>query len=79
MLADNVNKIYLISPPQIELNDFAKKLDHLLQDSIIGAFQLRLKNVNYQEIIRATKILLPICKAHNIPYFIKNYTEFCRL
>jgi thiamine-phosphate pyrophosphorylase len=78
MFSNNVNKIYLISPANIELNDFAKKLDNLLQDEIIGAFQLRLKNTSYLEVVHATKTLLPICKAHNVPYLINDFYQIAR-
>ena len=73
-----MSKIYLISPAKIELANFAKKLDILLKNNSLGAFQLRLKDCNNKEIEQATKTLLPICKNHQVPFFINDFYQIAR-
>ena len=71
-------KIYLISPPKIDLDEFSNDLQQVVQDSKIGAFQLRLKDADISEVKRAVKSLLPICHDHGVPFFINDYYELAR-
>ena len=73
-----MSKIYLISPPQFELADFSQQLQEVIADPNIGAFQLRLKDVALPYIIKATKLLLPICHDHGVPFFINDHYELAR-
>ena len=70
--------LYVISPPQIHLNEFAKTLDEILNVGDIGAFQLRLKNINILEVKKAVETLLPICHRYGTPFFINDFYELAR-
>ena len=55
-------QIYLITPPKIEPVAFREILTSALDADTVGAVQLRLKDVNDDEIKRAAELLLPITK-----------------
>ncbi len=66
-----MTKIYLISPPKIDLDNFAKQLELALQTKKVPVFQLRLKGYSDDEIIQIGKKLLQICH-QNQTLFILN-------
>lgn len=67
-------QLYLISPPQIELVTFCEHLKLAISGGpdIVGAFQLRLKDVSDDEVLTAADALMPICAAHDIPFIIND-------
>ena len=65
-------RLYLISPPKFELRIFAEQLEQALSAGDVGAFQLRLKESTDKEILAACKILLPICKAHDVAFILND-------
>lgn len=85
-MADNQHKtrLYLISPPVIELQSFTQSLEQALsgganpslkgkgQENIIGSFQLRLKNTTDEHILEAAKELIPICHAHEVAFILND-------
>lgn len=73
-----MSQIYLISPPEINLLDFQKKLAATLSTEKVAAFQLRLKNIPAQEILTAAKTLLPICHNYGVPFILNDHTEIAR-
>ena len=74
-----MTEIYLISPENIELDDFAKNLDNIFKvTGGCGAFQLRLKNQTTKYIMEAAKKLLPICHDYGVPFIINDFWELAR-
>lgn len=65
-------RLYLISPPTIELDQFANDLDAALGAGDVGAFQLRLKDASHEAIVAAAKALLPICRKHQVALIIND-------
>lgn len=67
-------QLYLISPPVIEPVEFGEDLKRAIAGGpgIVGAFQLRLKDVHDDDILRAAEILMPICAEHDIPFLIND-------
>ncbi len=67
--------LYLISPPNIDLDQFPDLLAAIFEQSnkSIGAFQLRLKDYSEEDILKISKILLPICKSYHIDYYINDH------
>lgn len=65
-------RLYLISPPSITLATFENDLAAALGAGDIGAFQLRLKDVSHADIVAAAKVLLPVCRAHNVAMIIND-------
>lgn len=81
-------RLYLISPPAIELPQFAEALEEAFagrmadphpnlppsrgKENIVGAFQLRLKNASDAEILKAAEVLLPICQEHGAAFIMND-------
>ncbi len=69
------SRLYLISPPRIEVNDFARLLQEALSGGDVGAFQLRLKEADDDAIIAATKVLLPLCRAEGVAFILNDRAD----
>jgi len=65
-------RLYLISPPLIDLPAFESSLKEALSGGDVGAFQLRLKETSDAEIIEAARALLPICREHNVAFILND-------
>lgn len=67
-------QLYLISPPAIEPIAFGEALKQAIAGGadIVGAFQLRLKDVSDDDVLRAAEILMPVCADHDIPFIIND-------
>lgn len=67
-------QLYLISPPQIEPDAFGEDLKRAIAGGVdvVGAFQLRLKDISDDDVLRAAEVLMPICAAHEIPFLIND-------
>jgi thiamine-phosphate pyrophosphorylase len=64
--------LYLITPQEIEPEIFYDALAEALDAGNIAAVQLRLKNIDDLAILRAARILLPLCKNRNVPLIIND-------
>lgn len=67
-----MTKLYLISPPKIDLGDFSKKLEEALSTGKVSVFQLRLKDILDEEIILVSKTLIPICQKYDVPFILND-------
>ena len=67
-----LTKLYLISPPNINVNEFIFSLDDVLNTGLVSCFQLRLKNVKDEDIIESSKALKPICNKYNVPFILND-------
>lgn len=65
-------RLYLISPPSIELPLFAEQLREAFSGGDVGAFQLRLKNVGDDEILKAAEVLIPICREYEVAFILND-------
>lgn len=65
-------KIYLISPPKIELKDFSVSLKKAVTTGLVPVFQLRLKDYNRKEIILISKELKKICADNNCLFILND-------
>jgi thiamine-phosphate pyrophosphorylase len=65
-------QLYLISPPQLVLDDFAIQLEEALSAGEVGAFQLRLKHANQGDIEASIARLMPICHAHEVAFILND-------
>lgn len=68
-----MSQIYLISPPQIELKSFSKRLESALKTGLIPVFQLRLKNCEEKEIVKISKELNKICIQNNCLFILNDF------
>ena len=67
-----MTQIYLISPPQINLNEFAKELDGVLKTAMVPVFQLRLKDCENNIIKKNAQELIKICKQNNCLFILND-------
>ena len=65
-------RLYLITPPAIELNTFAPKLEAALDAGDVACLQLRLKEADDGAVRRAGERLLPICQAREVALLIND-------
>lgn len=71
-------QLYLITPPQFVLVDFAEQLKQALAGGPVAALQLRLKAVPDDDILRAGEALLPLCRAHDVALIINDRADIAR-
>jgi len=72
MNTENPCRLYLISPPVIDLGVFTTQLEEAFKGGDVGSFQLRLKNASDADVIKAAKTLLPICHAHQAAFILND-------
>lgn len=65
-------RLYLISPPQFELEAFEAQLREALSGGDVGSFQLRLKDEADAELFAAARRLLPICQEKNVAFIMND-------
>ena len=67
-----MTKLYIISPANININEFPSSLEEVLKTGLVACFQLRLKNLNDQELINISKVLKPICNKFDVPFILND-------
>jgi len=68
-------QLYIISPEKIDLPKFKVDLKNALEDGHVAVFQLRLKNISDEEIIKAGKELLPICHEYGVQFILNDQSD----
>jgi thiamine-phosphate pyrophosphorylase len=71
-------RLYLITPPRIELPAFADMLRRALGAGDIASLQLRLKDVPDDEVKRAAEILMPIAQARDTAFIINDRPDLAK-
>jgi thiamine-phosphate pyrophosphorylase len=71
-------RLYLITPPRIELPAFADMLRRALGGGDVASLQLRLKDVPDDEIKRAAEILMPIAQARDTAFIINDRPDLAK-
>ena len=67
-------QLYLISPPRFDPG-FAEQLKAALDAGPVAAFQLRLKNVEDFEVIRAGEVIKPILAAYDVAFILNDRAD----
>ena len=70
-----MTKIYLISPPKIEIDKFSKSLKNALQTNKVAVFQLRLKDYPQDVIKNYSNEIKKICNDYNCPFILNDFYE----
>lgn len=70
--------LYLISPAQIDLDSFSSELEGALMGGPVAAFQLRLKDCDDSEFIKAAHALKPILEAHDVALVINDHADIAK-
>lgn len=65
-VSTNSCRLYLVTPPRIDLPDFGDRLAEALDGGDVACLQIRLKDIGDDEIRRATDVLRPIAQARDV-------------
>jgi thiamine-phosphate pyrophosphorylase len=65
-------RLYLITPPALDLDPFGENLKAALGAGDVACLQLRLKDVADEVVLRAAEHLMPICVAHDVAFIIND-------
>ncbi len=65
-------RLYLITPPALDPDRFARELEEALAGGDVACLQLRLKEVDDAAIRRATRILQPIAQARGVAFIMND-------
>lgn len=70
-------QLYIVSPPVIDAG-FADRLRAALGAGPVAAFQLRMKDVSDDAILRAAETLLPICNEHEVAFLLNDRMDLAK-
>jgi thiamine-phosphate pyrophosphorylase len=65
-------RLYLITPPALGTNRFAKELEEALGGGDVASLQLRLKDVDDETVRRATRVLRPIAQDRGVAFIMND-------
>ena len=71
-------QLYVVSPPAIVLPDFVESLKAALGGGPVAAFQLRLKDVGDDDVLRACEALVPVCNAHDVAFLLNDRADLAK-
>jgi len=71
-------RLYLITPPKVELKSFAETLKAALDAGDVACLQLRLKEVSDDAIRRAVETLMPIAQACDVAFILNDRPDLAR-
>ena len=71
-------QLYVVSPPAIVLPDFVEALKSALGGGPVAAFQLRLKDVADEVVLRAAEALLPVCNEHDVAFLLNDRADLAK-
>lgn len=65
-------RLYLITPPQLEVQHFSEALRQALDGGDVASLQLRLKEASDDEILRTGESLMPIAQARDVAFLVND-------
>ena len=65
-------RLYLITPPALDSDKFAKDLEEALAGGDVACLQLRLKDVDDNAVRRATAVLMPIAQGRGVAFVMND-------
>jgi thiamine-phosphate pyrophosphorylase len=71
-------QLYVVSPPRIAIPAFSDSLKSALDGGPVAAFQLRLKDVSDDEVLRACEALLPICNDRDVAFILNDRADLAK-
>jgi len=71
-------RLYLITPPQIDVAAFSAALEAALDGGDVACLQLRLKDVPDDAVRSATAALMPICQAHDVAFIMNDRPDLAK-
>ncbi len=70
--AQATTRLYLITPPALDPDRFARDLEEALAGGDVACLQLRLKDVDDATVRRATRILQPIAQERGVAFIVND-------
>lgn len=71
-------QLYLISSPAIDAG-FADRLANALDAGDVAAFQLRLKDVSDEAILKVAETLMPVCAERDVAFILNDRADLAKL
>lgn len=71
-IEDFRSRLYVISPPRIDLQAFSVDLSKALDGGDVASFQLRLKDETRDDILKACELLMPIVQSRDIAFIVND-------
>ena len=65
-------RLYLVSPPAIDAPRFSGQLEAAFDGGDVACLQLRLKDCDDAQVLRAAEILAPVCHRRDVPLLIND-------
>ncbi|MBV9199696.1 MAG: thiamine phosphate synthase, partial [Alphaproteobacteria bacterium] len=65
-------RLYLITPPTLDLARFAKELEEALGGGDVASLQLRLKDCDDDAVRRATRVLKPVAQDRGVAFIMND-------
>lgn len=78
MASDQKTRLYLITPPQCEIDNFKKDFTAVLDAAPIACVQLRLKNAADDTWKRAIETLMPLAHARDIAFLVNDRADMAK-
>ena len=78
MAEDSPCRLYLVSPPKLELAVFTKQLEDAFAGGDVACFQLRLKQADDAAIVAAVKALQPIVRAAGAAFILNDRADLAK-
>ncbi len=64
--------LYLVTPPKLDAKAFSESLKQALEGGNVASLQLRLKNVQDDEILRTAEILMPVAQSADVAFILND-------
>ncbi len=76
-------RLYLITPPQLEVEEFIPQLEEAFSGGDVACLQLRLKKpdggkIDDQTISDAAKAIIPICQKYDVQFILNDNPELAK-
>ncbi|MEQ8664667.1 MAG: thiamine phosphate synthase [Rhodospirillales bacterium] len=71
-------RLYLVTPPEIEIRRFGSTLESALDGGDIACVQLRLKNCSDDAVLAAADTLIPIARSRDVTFLINDRPDLAR-
>jgi thiamine-phosphate pyrophosphorylase len=71
-------QLYIVSPARIELPAFTDRLKAALGGGPVAAFQLRLKEIGDDEILRACEATQKVCADHDVAFILNDRADLAK-
>lgn len=72
-------RLYLVSPPRIDAPRFSGQLEAAFDGGDVACLQLRLKDCDDAQVLRAAELLAPICNRRDIPLLINDRPDLAAI